>query len=69
MLAVDYGPDGPVDYARGARCGLRCYASVDYGPVGPVDYTRGARCGLGRCGWENKRGAEGRGVAPHVMMD
>ena len=34
-----------------------------------VDYTRGARCGLGRCGWENKRGAEGRGVAPHVMMD
>ena len=21
--AVDYGPDGPVDYASGARCGLR----------------------------------------------
>ena len=28
--AVDYGPDGPVDYARGARCGLRGFATVDF---------------------------------------
>ena len=31
--AVDYGPDGPVDYASEARCGLRCFASVDYAPA------------------------------------
>ena len=28
--AVDYGPDGPVDYASGARCGLCGFATVDF---------------------------------------
>ncbi len=28
--AVDYGPDDPVDYASGARCGLRGFATVDF---------------------------------------
>ena len=47
--AVDYGPVGPVDYASGARCGLRfAVLAVDFsalrarahisGPVGPVDF-------------------------------
>ena len=48
-LAVDYGPDGPVDYAPsvlwisqhfvlGRIYPLAAHA-VDYGPVGPVDYA------------------------------
>ena len=31
VLAVDYGPVGPVDYARGARCGLE-----EWGEVGAI---------------------------------
>ena len=51
---MDYMADATVDYASGARCGLRCCASVDYASLwisqpfglGRIYPHAGAPCGL-----------------------
>ena len=46
-LAVDYGPAGPVDYARGARCGLvECGGWLrPHTPQAGLSPARSASCG------------------------